>query len=283
MMNAYLLRLEMLTDLHVGGEGGMGLVENEAQRDSVIQDVPIIPGSGVKGALREHFAGKLAKEQEKLIFGYPPSQSKEGESSKPPPQSGDGKYKFFDAFCVARPLRVSKGNHAYVLTTSVEIIEHFFSLMLGVGFGNGTEIAAARKEIANLPWENSKFLCSPGAEIQSIEGENAPETPTLAENCPNLVAYISKLIPKPWAICQSLRPFDLPTRARNCLDDKKRNLWYEEYVPHKSIFYAPMLTPDEEKHLSFNEPVQFGANGSVGMGYAKVTCLNTLDAGENQP
>ena len=67
----------------------------------------------------------------------------------------------------------------------------------------------------------------------------------------------------------------LPVIARNALDDRgiSKNLWYEEYVPHHSVFYMIIITPGEENRLDTlinDKVVQFGADASIGFGLLKI-------------
>lgn len=70
---------------------------------------------------------------------------------------------------------------------------------------------------------------------------------------------------------------DLPVIARNSVGEKT-NLWYEEIVPHKSIFYFAVVSSTSESDglLDYftdsvsEEIIQFGANASVGYGLCKV-------------
>ena len=71
--------------------------------------------------------------------------------------------------------------------------------------------------------------------------------------------------------------YGLPVIARNSVGEQT-NLWYEEVVPHKSIFYfAVVASTSESENLleAFTDSVrekiiQFGANASVGYGLCKV-------------
>ena len=71
--------------------------------------------------------------------------------------------------------------------------------------------------------------------------------------------------------------YGLPVIARNSVGEQT-NLWYEEVVPHKSIFYFAVVasTSESDSLLDvFTESVrgkiiQFGANASVGYGLCKV-------------
>ncbi|MTB64581.1 CRISPR-associated protein Cmr4 [Streptococcus sp. zg-86] len=74
---------------------------------------------------------------------------------------------------------------------------------------------------------------------------------------------------------------DLPVLARNCLNNgKSENLWYEEVVPHKTIFYLIVVSQYDNLELLnqfdqvvANQVVQFGANASIGYGLCKMTGL----------
>ena len=71
----------------------------------------------------------------------------------------------------------------------------------------------------------------------------------------------------------------LPVVARNKLENGKSvNLWYEEVVPHKSLFTFVVLAEDCDRTLleMFRDTVtgqviQFGGNASIGYGLCKVS------------
>jgi len=79
---------------------------------------------------------------------------------------------------------------------------------------------------------------------------------------------------------------ELPVVARNQLDNgESKNLWYEELVPHQSVF--GFIVQAERKELidaELNEFVeklngqvlQIGANATVGYGYCLLTVLNPI-------
>ena len=118
MENVSIYRLKCLTNMHVGdGEVNYNIIDNEVQKDIVL-GVPTIHSSGVKGALRSYVHNKKNDDiDEDYIFG---AQGKE---------TSQGAYKFFSANMIARPLRVSDGTEAYVLATSVDIINTQLNLL----------------------------------------------------------------------------------------------------------------------------------------------------------
>jgi CRISPR-associated protein Cmr4 len=153
---------------------------------------------------------------------------------------------------------VSRGSTAFILATSSDILAHFSQLTAGLGIDG---YPAYRR-----PDGDGDFLSN--AEVTVIEGKAVAP---LRDN--DGKALFEKLFgKKPFAIAKKLTDYALPVVARNCLGENK-NLWYEELVPHQSLFYFVVLVPEGEPALDFPKPVQFGGNASVGYGYTKVTKL----------
>jgi len=254
-MKPHIFKIECLTDMHVGnGEANYSIINNEVQKDTVLQDVPIIQSTGVKGALKQHFESIWGIESDKIkqIFGGEiENTDTDGNKKK---STKEGAYKFFTAVCLARPLRVSDGDKPYVLATSNDVLGLFESLLKGLKIDNG--------------YKNLIGVFSDGDNIE-VEGE-----PAVLQTSTSKSIFKEAIV-----VFESLREFALPVRARNFLDDGgiSKNLWYEELVPHKSIFYFAILVPDDDKLFTeFKEkleasPVQFGGNASVGNGYTTVT------------
>ena len=67
----------------------------------------------------------------------------------------------------------------------------------------------------------------------------------------------------------------LPVIARNYLENgESKNLWYEELVPHESVFWF-MVIGEEKDVETFHKAVdgkvvQFGGNASLGCGLCRV-------------
>ena len=250
-MKAHLFCIECLTNLHVGsGESNYNIIDNEVERDPVLKNVPVIHASGVKGALRAHCKEILSAEQVKSVFG---DASDAGNTNS-------GAYKFFTANLLARPLRVSQGSASYVLATTEEIVKKLGWLASGLG--------AALEIPTDKP--RGKVIAE-GETLDWFTPEGNPGKDLFGE---------SKI-----AIAPGFDAFDLPSLARNSLDDKgiSNNLWYEEIVPYTSRFYFFVLAPDvlkidEKTEFKFTDfsaeltkaPVQFGGNASVGYGYCNV-------------
>lgn len=242
-MKTHLFKLTCLTDMHVGdGEANYSIIDNTVQKDTVLENVPIIHASGVKGALKEHFEHLWPEKDGRIemIFGD---------------KDNAGSYKFFTALCVARPLRVTKGNYPYILATDKDILKSFSDFLSGLGLSNFYKYEESK---------NDKFFVSNVSGIW-IEGDEAEDKNNKT---------LERVIGSRFAIGKTLSNFPLPVRARNTLDENglSKNLWYEELIPHKSIFYFAVISPTDECDLKFSpdNPVQFGANASIGNGYCTI-------------
>jgi len=251
-MKTHLYKIECVTDMHVGsGEANYSIIDNEVQKDTVLIDVPIIHASGVKGATREHFGRFWGKDDPRIkeIFGD---------------REDAGQYKFFNAFCIARPLRVSSGDRPYILTTSAEILASFSDFLRGLGL-------SSFYSFEELVFDKEFLSSVPGIEIEGSE----------TKHC--MIPSVERLIGKEFAVAKSLRNYDLPTHARNQLENgQSKHLWYEELVPHKSIFYFAVITPNDTCALDFGNSgtVQFGGNATIGNGYTRITEVQQHEKGD---
>lgn len=265
-MKVNLYRIDCLTNMHVGsGDVNYNIVDNEVERDPVL-GVPTIHSSGIKGALRVYFEERLGKGHSdvKRIFGAPQNSAKVA-----PETSTPGAYKFFNASLIARPLRVSNGNSAYVNVTSDEVINTFLSFLKNVGITkiDGVDLPKS----VQLPVSQASIWTS-SSDCTEVEGLTAMAIDEKSDN--DLSAALNTLIGNNCAITahRNFKSFDLPVLARNQLENGiSKNLWYEEVVPHQSVFYFMVLTPDRDEPLAFEELVQIGGNASIGYGFTKIT------------
>lgn len=262
-MTPHLYLIECLTNLHVGsGETNYNIIDNEVERDPVLANVPIIPASGVKGALLEHCRDVVRVDEAvwHYVFGWHDKKANQTEA---------GAYKFFTANLLARPLRVSQGTRSYILATTYEILEQLKRLTCAVGISGYENLRDDIDTALKIPCTDKAVLAVEGRGTVYMESDTALQA-LLPEN--------------DYCVVESFRDFALPVLARNKLEDGiSRNLWYEEVVPHKSIFYMLILQPDFEGQkqreyfdlfdnaITQKSPVQFGGNASIGCGFTRVT------------
>lgn len=253
-METFAYQIQCLTNLHVGsGDVNYNIIDNEVERDPVT-NYPTIHASGLKGALREHFT---AKKQPDSIVTYVFGQNQKSGDIKP------GAYKFLDAWLLARPMRVS-GRLASVMVVSEKSVNDFIDRMNTFG------ITQYGTEHLRVDFGAHTFLTN--VNNISVEGES---TGKLDKKADSLLKKLTDLIGEKYAVVRDFNDFDLPVIARNCLDNGiSKNLWYEEVVPHDSVFYTFILTPDKEMKLSLDEIIQIGGHGSIGCGFTKFTKLN---------
>lgn len=159
-----------------------------------------------------------------------------------------GKLRFLGADMVAMPARASAGTASYYLVSTNEAIE---------------------KYVEKCEMFLKKKVTVPKGTVSNrqAEGFALTETATVLGKELHILSD------------DTFRTISLPVLARNKLDDGKSvNLWYEEVVPHKSIFSFAVLAEDGDKTLldTFvskvkGQIVQFGGNASIGYGLCKVT------------
>ena len=249
-------KIECLTNLHAGsGDINYNIIDNEVEKDPVT-GYPMIHSSGIKGALRDHFKGILSESKLAEVFGKPGNDENTLVSG--------GKYKFLDACILARPLRAESAEFASLPVFSLAMVNQFIRLCTAFGkpVNGGNPIEA-------IEFGDNKFLVNCNG-IKSIEGER---TAKLSAEDAEKFKFLEDIIGKNFAVAKNINEFDLPVLARNCLVEGHENLWFEEVVPHSSIFFFAIFAPDDEQEfaLEFNDIVQFGAHSSIGRGYCKVT------------
>ena len=282
-MIAHLYRLRCLTNLHVGsGDVNYNIIDNEVEKDPVLE-APIIHATGVKGALRAHFErlwqGKPEFEKIAKVFGSPVRASKSNLDSTRP-----GSYCFLDAPLLTRPLRVSEfadKGPSFVSATSIEIINAAVTLLQGLGI---REIGGQSLEQIALPdpktlpkkgfWKLNKGVAAAKAEGLSVQSVPANAGSAFLNSLPGLLR--APLGTDQAVITENSILWDiaLPVLAHNHLEDgESKNLFYEEVVPHHSVFLLPVLTPEQENVLEsglLSTAVQFGSGASLGYGLTRI-------------
>lgn len=250
-MSAIMVRLTCITNLHVGnGEANLGLIDREVERDPVT-GYPTINSSGIKGALREHFLSLGEENFVKEAFGA---------DAKDPNGTSQGRLKFISADFVARPARASKGARSYYLVTTKDALDRYEQM---------AQTFLGDKKAAEVTPDKT----DPKA---AVEGNALPKSGYALggfgpDKGGSVVAYTL-----------DEKTFDsimLPVYARNNLDNgRSTNLWYEQVVPHESLFAFVVLASDEGQPLLDrlkgeidNKVLQFGANASIGYGLCRAS------------
>lgn len=252
-------KLTCLTNLHMGsGDINYDVIDLAVERDPVTKE-PTMNASGVKGALRDYFEGTPVNVEK--IFGSEgrrvDEQQPDGTTKKVVKPSERGTHEFFGADLIARPVRVSQGVGSFALATTPELLTLLRNKLLA--FGIRVSIPAAFPDVSGSNVYVAETNSSTG-----IEG-NATTKATLA---------LEELIGKNWALmsASTLSEIDLPVFAHNVLENGiSKNLWYEQMVPHESIFGMIVGFPSEEDDLKLDgKVVQFGAGATTGNGFVLI-------------
>lgn len=252
--NVYLINC--ITNLHVGsGEVNYNIVDNEVEKDAVT-GLPIIHASGIKGALRDKAKKDVIDDRIiNTVFG---SAGNEGKCC-------NGQFKFFDAYMLARPMRVYGSNStSSVPVVSVDSVNRYINMLRL--FGGKSDI----EPIIAPDFGRNNFLTNSTEDIK-VEGEN---TGKISSGLSEVLKGLGGVFEGVYAIVNSFDAYDLPVVARNHLDNgESKNLWYEEIVPHGSVFYFVVIAPDDIKDYTIPDFVQFGGNASIGCGYTQITAI----------
>lgn len=256
-MKTYIYILKCLTNLHVGnGDVNYNVIDNEVEKDPVTQ-YPTINSSGVKGALRQYFE-QTKSDKVTALFG-----SASGSSSE---NTTPGSLKIMQANMLARPVRASKGAEAYYMATTKAALDQF---------ENTAENLAKITKLSTNALDSAKNYRSVNEAI-ALEGygvENKLEDESLKSALANLIGGSFAILSD-----STFRKFPLPVVARNYLENGiSKNLWYEELVPHETVFWFAVMGNDEALN-SFDstvngQVVQFGGNASIGCGQCLISKL----------
>lgn len=256
-MKTYIYTLKCLTNLHVGnGDVNYNIIDNEVEKDPVT-NYPTINSSGVKGALRQYFE-QIKSNATTALFGSAAGSS--SENTKP------GKLKIMQANMLARPVRASKGSEAFYMATTKTALLQFEKSALQLA---GISAVSANGLDSTLNYRSVD---------ETIALEGRPVETKLEDG--NIKADLAKIIGSNFAILSNstFRKFPLPVVARNFLDNgKSQNLWYEELVPHETVFWFAVMGDDSDL-TAFDSAVngkvvQFGGNASIGCGQCLISKL----------
>lgn len=257
------------TFIHPGAGQTSGVVDLPVSREAAT-GYPYIPGSGVKGAMREAFIAAVGDDTDNL-FGH---------------SEAAGEILISDARLLLLPVRSLNGVYKWV--TCPHLLERFARDRDRAGASVGIQVPNV---------DRSKFLAPSEQEDKKIFLEERSFRAGSAEKgqeVDNWAKEISHLIDND-AVCQRLHTqlavlsdddfawfarYGLSVQARNVLDKSKRsqNLWYEETLPPDTLMYSMLArrNPQSEGIYAleafFDDQawLQVGGNETVGQGWFRV-------------
>lgn len=270
-MQTKLLYLFTRTPLHVGAGASVGAIDQPIQRERHT-GFPIIPGSSVKGVLRDHLKA-IGSETTDTLFG-------KGSDGK---DASAGHISFGEAKLIAFPVRSAKG--AFALAVSPLTLSR-------LARDAGWNIA--------IPTAPGDMKCAPGTKL--VIDRNGKKGVVLEEYC----FEVSDDFPTAWeqklssllsdAVLSAaggrfvlLSDSDLSHFAINACqvnqhvrindetgtaDSEGGGLFNEETVPSETLFYSPFTAlRDSAKDnavfeaLATEQLIQFGGDGTTGLGF----------------
>jgi len=260
-MTAEVYLIQCITNLHVGsGDANYGIIDKLVQRDTVY-NYPTIHASSLKGALRERFE-KIWKDNLNYV------EDIFGKKTNSDTEAGSGNCNFLNADLLALPVRCSHKQFALTLCPQ------------SIGFINGKAKMLTESEILRMPTTIDRLFTNENPVGDIFLEDDSIQRAGHSELINGWTTKDFNPFKKQYAIVEDSKydtyAADLPVVARNRLDEN-RNLWYEEVVPHQSVFityFIPNATVDSnafadfEKNLS-EKNFQVGANSSVGYGLCK--------------
>ena len=264
--------LKCITNLFVGnGDNSYGIIDNQVEKDPILE-TPIIPSTSLKGSLRDFFENNSDNIKITEIFGSDAKETK---------NTNSGSYSFFTAQLLFRPMRVSDGDFTYCLVTTVDLLEKMIQMVSDLNGDLPCDMQEAIKKVKEKI-NNLKDKYGISNKDISVEGYNLENCEKEVNKVVDLLNIFEKFNLKNGVPIVILKPeifkeIDLPIVARNQLEDGlSNNLWYEEIVPHESIFYFAIMYPDNndsfkkfDKELRSNI-IRFGGGASIGYGYCKI-------------
>ena len=294
---ARLFKITAQTNLHVGsGSQQYGIIDNLIQRDT-LTGYPTIHASSLKGSLREYCLYRgMPDATLTYIFGHDSkNKPEEADGTEGKPGKGNnspGNFRFFDARLLSIPVRSDQVT--YFNLSCPQIIDDLLATakLFDVSLPDQQSYVTARsglgRHIAVHGESEVGEAILENPDIKAVEADLPTTIRALLGDHPALITNESKnpnlkALSYPEDLFRVLcDDFHLPVIARNQLNyGISGNLWYEQVLPRQTRFYFALLYPDsagkqlEALEKLLTEPVQIGANASIGYGQCEITPIPT--------
>jgi CRISPR-associated protein Cmr4 len=263
-MNGFILGMFAETPVHPGMGQARSAIDLPVAREAMT-NYPVIPGSSLKGTLRDKVERVWGEKRAGEIFGE---------------QNAAGGVGVTDARLVLLPVRSLSGHYRWI--TCPYLIERL----------------ERDRALAGLDTREWEFELQPGVALTPLKEEwlFLEELSYTAKSNPLLVQAVAERI-APLIRHESMRDrlgrqlvilhdddfahfatYGLPIQARNNLENGTKrsvSLWYEETLPPDCLFYTLLLARSgkeevwEELRAFFdgNRYIQVGGNETIGQGW----------------
>ncbi len=282
-MNSTFYYLHALSPLHVGVGQGAGVIDLPIAREKATH-LPFIPGSALKGVMREELKDKKDSVEWEALFGS--AQNSDGVAAFA------GALVFNDAYLLCLPVRSLKGTFAwatcpFILARYVREMKVLNLTALDIQAVSGLDKTAFVTLESDLKINESVVL--EDLDLSAKDGANE-----WAEHIAKLVfpddpewqkLFLQRFVILPDSVLDFLAETATEVRARVSVDEntrivKKGALWYEESLPAETLLYGLVAADNSRKRhhnmeasemlkkLGFTCRLQIGGNATVGRGIA---------------
>lgn len=292
-MSSRLLFTHALSPLHAGTGQGIGVIDLPIAREKAT-GLPFLPGSSVKGSLRDVCADPLTR---KALFG---PEKKEN------PEEHAGSVQFSDQRLLLLPVRSLKGTFAWV--TSPYVLKRL------VRDARDANQDALVKDVPTPQSDDAKQDClviagnklemSGKVYLEDLDLTVSAEAARQAQTAQWAAALAQKIFPNPqnaeWQgffrerfciVPDDVLNFLLDTAteitARIALEENSKTaaegqLWYEEALPCETVLFGMVLAVKigkvglnpsdalDEVNTLTSKPMQFGGKATVGRGLCRL-------------
>lgn len=291
-MNTRLLFIHALSPLHAGTGQGVGIIDLPIAREKAT-GLPYLPGSSVKGTLRDTDSNKIDSDLRKKVFG--PETTEDNAHA--------GSVQFSDQRLLLLPVRSLVGTFAWV--TSPYVLRRLLRDAQSAGVSDVPQEIPMPQAVENcfivanssLARNNKVILEDLDLQIVSSDQENTKAWATWIGQqlfaTDSDVSWQQILCEHFCLVHDDTLSFLLDTatevtaRIKLLVDTKtveKGGLWYEEALPSESILSGLVVaTPARkfEKELGISrifellsslmsKPAQFGGKATVGRGLCRM-------------
>lgn len=270
------------TPLHCGAESGAGYVDLPVQRERHT-DYPVIPGSTLKGVLRDELREKL--DDLEALFGTPDAKS-------------PGTVSFGDGILVAFPVRSSGAPFHWV--TCPFVLERVFRALgrprsvdpppAKSGWAAGAEGEEVLLDEVRLEKKPHAYLAQWAAALLDLLPDDAKGFAYTRQLLPDRLVVacdedFKELIQVGTEVVTRIKlnylgttvNLDAKEHKDKKPEDLQGNMFVEEVVPPETLFLCPLRALEEPRHLVDALPpvIRIGGDESIGRG---VTHLKYLAA-----
>lgn len=277
---ANLTFVHVLSPLHAGTGQGVGVIDLPIAREKAT-NLPYLPGSTIKGTLRDLYQAKHGEAKTQEIFGNG------GEAL-----AKSGSVIFSDQKLLCLPVRSLYGTFAWV--TSPFILERFKRDCLSSGVQIDYSVPSLTDDSKCLVTKGSKLkrdnnLYLEDLDLQASDNDEVESwAKALAEKIFNDENWQSLFRERFCVVSDDVMNFLSETAteitARNRLDDETKTtvrgaLWYEESLPAETILSGVVSTVTngtnsnaalEEIRQLVETPIWLGGHTTVGRGLCRV-------------